>query len=127
MRNILYISLFAFTLTLSSCEGSDIYRGKWKATNGDGIQSEISFTPTEMTIIERTGDSGKWEYSQNSVNIESGRRKYGIQLEDGPTYTIIFPIKDNQERGAILDENAQIAFIIGRTEYYSYDDVFGIN
>lgn len=127
MRKSIFLNLIVIALFFTGCEGSEVYRGKWKALNAEGLKSEIVFTADEMTIHNDGGDLGSWEYSQNSVNLENGTREYGIKLENGLTYRILFPISDNQERGVVVDQNAQIIFIIGRTKYYSYEDVFGLN
>ena len=126
MKNVIILGLFAITTILTSCEGSDVYRGEWKAVNVEGLKSEITFTEDQMTLSNKDGDSGTWEYSQNSVSIENGTRSYGIKLENGLNYRITFPIKDNVERGAISDQNDRIIYLIGRNGHYSYEDVFGI-
>ncbi|WP_421754105.1 hypothetical protein [Croceimicrobium sp.] len=127
MRRTLFLNLFVIALLFTSCEGSEVYRGKWKALNAEGLKSEIVFTGDEMTIHNEDGDLGSWEYSQNSVHLENGKKEYGIQLENGLAYRILFPISDNQERGVVTDQNGQIIFIIGRSKYYSYQEVFGLN
>ncbi len=122
MRNVF---LIVIVLIFASCSGSDVYRGNWKATNEDGNKLEITFSENDLTINEN-GESKKFEYSQNSINITNSVETYGIQLDDGKSFQIHFPIPDDESKGAILDASGRPLFIISRNEYLNYEDVFGI-
>ena len=127
MRNFIFLKLFVLTLVIMGCQGSEVYRGKWKALNPEGIQSTIEFTEDQMIVTRDSSDTETWKYAQNSVHISNRNREYGIRLDNGLSYKILFPIKDNQDKGAITDQNGQIIFTIGRNEFYTYQDVFGLN
>ena len=127
MRNFIFLKLFVLTLVIMGCQGSEVYRGKWKALNSEGIQYTIEFTEEQMIVTRDSSDTETWKYAQNSVHISNRNREYGIRLDNGLSYKILFPIKDNQDKGAITDQNGQIIFTIGRNEFYTYQDVFGLN
>jgi hypothetical protein len=127
-RNLkLIIPVTFIILILISCEGSDVYRGEWKAIDTEGEKAEILFTADQITISPENGEQVIWEYSQNSVSIENGRRSYGINVDQGASFRIVFPIKNDQEKGAIADQNNRIVYIIGRNNFYTYEEVFGLN
>lgn len=109
------------------CQGSEVYRGKWKALNPEGIQSTIEFTEDKMIVTRDSSDTETWKYAQNSVHISNRNREYGIRIDNGLNYKILFPVKDNLDKGAIADQNGQIIFTIGRNEFNTYQDVFGLN
>lgn len=92
MKNCFVVFLLAGILLLAACSGSDVYNGKWKATDTNGIHFEINFEPKSFSIIDSTGKVVKYEYSQNSVKIENSVRTYGIRVGDGRAYQIHFPI-----------------------------------
>ncbi|MFA0964458.1 hypothetical protein AB9P05_21810 [Roseivirga sp. BDSF3-8] len=127
MKQAITLIVLLFVLFLTACEGSDVYQGEWMAVDGEGGKAQISFTPNSMTITGESGESGEWEYTQNSVAIENGMRTYGINLDNGLSYSIVFPVKGNTQKGAIADQNGQIIYIIGRNDYLSYDDVYGLS
>ena len=126
MKRIIPATFILFCIILTSCSGSDVYQGTWKALDGEEKQFEITFRPKEMAIKEVDGESEKQGYSQNSVSIRNSTRTYGIQLDNGMSYSVVFPIPGNVEKGAITDQNGQILFIIGKSKYYSYKDVYGL-
>jgi hypothetical protein len=126
MKRIIPAAFILFSLILTGCSGSDVYQGTWKALDGEEKQFEITFSPKEMTIKKVDGDSEKRGYSQNSVSIKNSTRTYGIQVDNGMSYSVVFPVPDNVEKGAITDQNGQILFVIGKSKYYSYNDVFGL-
>lgn len=113
------------TLVLSACSGSDTYRGDWKATNENGDHIQIAFGENDFSITEN-GEAKKFEYSQNSVNISNGVETYGIKVGDGRAFQIHFPIGNDESKGVILDANGQPLYIISRSEYLGYKDVYGM-
>jgi len=120
---IIFVALI--TLTLAACSGSDTYRGNWKGTNEEGTQLDIVFGENDFSITE-SGKTKSFEYTQNSFNISNSVRTYGIQLDDGRSFQIHFPIGNDQSKGAILDANGRPLYIISRNKYIGYQDVYGL-
>ena len=112
---------------LVGCSGSDTYRGSWKATDANGAKFELFFNAKDFTVRNSSGKKEKFEYSQNSVQIENSVSTYGIQLADGRNYQINFPKSDDESMGIIKDENGIPIYTIGRKSYINYDDVFKLN
>lgn len=127
MRNIAALLVLVVTLLLTGCEGSDTYQGSWKASSANGNKNVITFFPKEMKLKTETGEEKTFTYSQNSVSIKNGKRSYGINLNNGLSYKIGFPIRGNTEKGYIADENDNILYIIGKDHYYTYNDIFGLD
>lgn len=125
MKKINFILIALITLILVGCSGSDTYRGDWKATNAEGKHFDIVFDENDFSITE-DGKTEKFEYSQNAVNIENSVETYGIKLDDGRSFQIHFPIGNDESKGAILDANSSPLYIISRTAYISYNDVYGL-
>jgi hypothetical protein len=109
---------------LIGCSGSDTYRGSWKATDSKGAKYELFFDAKSFTVKDSSGKNEKYEYSQNSVEIENSVSTYGIQLSDGRGYQINFPIANNESLGLIKDENGETLYTISRKGYLKYEDVF---
>ncbi|WP_051312753.1 hypothetical protein [Sporocytophaga myxococcoides] len=93
MKNYFNLLLFSFIIILSSCSGSDVYQGNWKATDTNGNKFEINFEPKKFSIKNVDGNIETFEYTQNSVKIENSVRTYGIKLSDGRAYNILLPMK----------------------------------
>lgn len=125
MKTIRPIWIVLVTIFLGACSGSETYRGSWKATNEEGTQLEILFNEKDFSITEDQKIE-KFDYSQNAVNIRNSVETYGIQLGDGRSFQIYFPIPDDESKGAILDAQGEVLYIISRTDYLGYDDVFGL-
>ncbi|MFK7115222.1 glycosyl transferase [Flavobacterium oreochromis] len=124
MRRIIVTFSSVLLLLLVSCSGSDTYRGKWKALDSKGEKFEINFDAKNFTVKDSKGQISKYEYSQNQVSIENSVETYGIQLEDGRTYHINFPIASSEEVGLIKDSNENPIYTIARKDYTSYEDIF---
>lgn len=122
MKKIYSLVLVLF-LGLISCEGSDAYQGKWKATDMDGQKFELDFSPTYFTISNAGGKQTKYKYTQNSIKSENSVETYGIKLEDGRGYNIVFPLKD-EEKGLIFDENGSMMYTIGRKSHMTYEEMY---
>lgn len=120
---IIFVTLI--TLIFGGCSGSDTYRGNWKATNEEGARLDIVFGENDFSITEK-GKTENFEYSQNSVSIENSVETYGIKLDDGRLFQIHFPIGNDESKGAILNANGRPLYIISRTEYIGYKDVYGL-
>jgi hypothetical protein len=125
MKNDFLILIYFFALSiLSSCSGSDVYQGNWKATDNDGNKFEINFQPKKFSIKDQNGKTEEYDYTQNSVKIKNSTKSYGIQLSDGRVYTILFPISNETTKGVITLENNQPLYTIGRTAYIEYNDLY---
>ncbi len=117
---------FLFIISLSSCDGSDDYQGKWKALDSAGNKFEISFSPRTFSIKDSLGKTNEHSYLQNAFKHENAVDTYGIKLDDGRGYEILFPKKD-ESVGIIKDENGKIMFTISRHKYLSYDEIYKLN
>ena len=120
---ILSFSLLVL-LVFSACDGSDTYRGKWKATDSEGAHYEIFFKENSFTVKPDSGKIKTFGYTQNSINIENSKTTYGIQLDDGRNYQIIFPFDDDDTKGIINDGNSQLLYTISRNKYITYEDIY---
>ncbi|MCL9806638.1 hypothetical protein NAT51_13970 [Flavobacterium amniphilum] len=121
--SLLFLLLF---MLLISCEGSDTYRGKWKAMDPSGKKSEINFEPKKFAIKSSDGKIKVYEYSQNSVKTENGIETYGIRLDDGRGYMIHFPKKD-ESVAVILDETGNLLYTISRKSHINQEDIYKLD
>lgn len=124
MKSFILFSISILLLFIAACSGSDTYRGNWKATDTQGNKFNIDFQENSLTIKDSAGSSTKFEYTQNSVNINNGVETYGIQLGDGRAYNINFPIADDESKGTISDANGYLSYAISRTDFKSYNELF---
>ena len=125
MKKTKIILVAIVSLILGGCSGSDTYRGNWKATNEEGAQLDIVFGENDFSITEN-GKTENFEYSQNSVSTKNSIETYGITLDDGRSFQIHFPIGNDESKGAILDANSRPLYIISRSAYIGYKDVYGL-
>lgn len=112
---------------LTACSGSETYRGEWKALDKNGNKFQIDFNEKTFSVTGEPDIKEKYDYTQNSVNINNGVSSYGIQLEDGRGYQIVFPNAEKEDIGIIKDENGVPMYTIGREDYVKYDDVYKLN
>jgi hypothetical protein len=126
MKNTINLLLGLVLISLFSCSGSDTYRGVWKAINERGEKFEINFDAKSFTVKDSTGKLDSYTYKQNSVSIKNSVETYGIQVSDGKSYSIQFPVAEDETKGAIQDANGRPAYIIGRSGYIKYEDVYGL-
>lgn len=124
MKKITITLLGITALLFTACEGSDTYRGKWKATDNNGAKFEINFDAENFTIKDSLGKKTTFDYSQNSVNINNSVETYGIKLGDGRGYNIHFPIAEDESVGFISDETGSQTYIISRTKFMTQQDVY---
>lgn len=124
MKKISLSFLVFIGIMLISCNGSETYRGNWKAMNPGGGKVEIVFEAKKMMIIDSTHKKTTLNYTQNSINIENAVKTYEIKLDDGRGYQIHFPIADNETIGQIKDANGNIIYSISRTDYIENEDIF---
>lgn len=127
MKKISIALLGILAVILVACSGSDTYRGSWKATDAKGEKFEVFFNAKDFTVRNSSGKKEKFEYSQNSVQINNSVSTYGIQLADGRSYQIHFPKSDDESMGLIKDENGTPMYVISRKGYLKYDDIFKLN
>jgi hypothetical protein len=126
MRKAINFLLGLVLISLSSCSGSDTYRGLWKAINEKGEKSEITFEAKSFTFKDSAGQVKTYQYKQNSVSIQNGVETYGIQVSDGKSYLINFPIANDETKGVIKDAAGVPIYLIGRTGYIKYEDIYGL-
>lgn len=126
MKKTINLFLGLVLISLFSCSGSDTYRGVWKAINERGEKFEINFDAKSFTVKDSTGKIDSYTYKQNSVSIKNSVETYGIQVSDGKSYSIHFPVADDETKGAIQDANGRPVYIIGRSGYIKYEDVYGL-
>jgi hypothetical protein len=127
MKNLLKLLIPSVFIILAGCSGSDAYQGKWKATNADGEKFEIVFEPNNVTIKDSTGEVTKYDYTQNRVQINNSVKTYGIQLEDGRSYSIRFPDSDQEDKAVILADENEPLYTISRNDYLEFDDMYKLN
>lgn len=113
-------------ISLYSCSGSDTYRGLWKALNVKGEKLEINFEAKNLTIKDSAGQIKTYEYKQNSVSIQNAVETYGIQVSDGKAYSINFPVANDETMGVIKDAAGIPLYIIGRSRYVQYEEIYGL-
>lgn len=112
-----------FFLLLLSCKGSDTYQGTWKVTDAKGEHLTFHFQPKQL-IVEKEGLLDSIDYKQNSIRWENGKSTYGIQLDNGLSYNISFPISKQKDKAIILTEEEIPIYVISRTEYIDYDEFY---
>lgn len=126
MKKINLALLGLITIILVSCSGSDVYRGDWKATDSQGAKFELNFDAKNFSVTDSAGKIESFKYTQNSVNINNGVSTYGIQLSDGRTFQITFPIPSKQTVALLKDGNGVPVFAIGRDEYIAYEELYNL-
>lgn len=112
-------------LLLNSCTGSDTYRGAWKATDTEGNEFEIVFNEKDFSIFNAF-DTVNYAYHQHSVRIRNSVETYGINVKNNGSLQIEFPIAGDESKGAILDKNNYVVYLISRKEFLAYDDIYGV-
>ncbi len=122
MKHFHLFSLALLTVLLSACSGSDAYRGSWKATNPEGEQHDLTFTADRFTIQDSAGDTASYGYSQHTISFENSRETYGITLDSGNSYELVFPTGADDGKGYMLFDHGGLAFTINRTEYVTYEE-----
>ena len=124
MKKINYLLILLSALLISACSGSESYRGAWKATKDNGDRLDIEFKEKSFSIKDSTGNIQEYEYTQNSVAIVNSITTYGINVNDGRTYKINFPLPKDISKGFILDSNGLFVYVISRKNYLKYEDVY---
>ena len=107
--NLLY---FLFIICLAACSGSDAYRGEWQAIDVEGHHYQLHFGENSFSIEDSVGQKENYEYTQNRIQIENSTSRYGINIETGRSYTIVF-LNGNKKTGAIY-EDEELIFSINR-------------
>lgn len=118
-----HLTLIMLSILLLSCSGSDTYQGQWKAIDNEGNKIEINFEPKTMTF----NTDKEYKYTQNQVNIKNGVTTYGINLSDGRSYSIRFPLKNDDSKAVILDENENIMYVMGRLDYITQEELYRLD
>lgn len=118
------IGLIVFcTMSLMACEGSDTYRGTWKAVDMGGAKLELTFDAKELAIKDITGKKTAFPYTQHSVKINNAIKTYGIQLGDGRTFFLLFPNPQDQTIAIFEDGQQKPVYALSRNGYKTYDDI----
>jgi hypothetical protein len=126
MRKATNLLLALVLISLYSCSGSDTYRGIWKALNVRGEKLEINFEAKKVSITDSAGQTKTYDYKQNSVSIKNSVETYGIQVSDGKSYQINFPVANDETMGVIKDAAGTPLYIIGRSRYVQYEEIYGM-
>lgn len=126
MKKTVLLSIAFLASVWLACSGSDTYRGEWKAIDTKGAKAKITFEAKSFMISDSTGKNKKFDYTQNSIKTENGVETYGIVLADGRKYQLNFPLANNESLGLIKDENGNLLYAIGRKDFVSYEDIFGL-
>jgi hypothetical protein len=127
MENTLIAFCLLSIATLTGCSGSDTYLGDWKGTDANGEKYTLSFQPKNFSIKRESGDSLNFEYTQHSVKIKNSIRSYGIKLQDGRIYTILFPIAKDASKAVMAMENGKPVYTLSRNSYLSYEEVYKLD
>lgn len=85
---IVGVVLLSMLTLLAGCSGSKKFQGTWHVQNSKGKNLIITFTDKKVSI-----DGDEYKYTQNAIGTENGVKYYGI-TQNGKTYSIIFPEKD---------------------------------
>lgn len=91
-----------------------------------GTHVDINFRPKSFSITDEHGKVVTYEYTQNKIKIENSIRTYGINLADGRSLNIIFPIPDEKGKALIALESNQPVYTISRTAYITYSELAGL-
>ena len=126
MRKAINILLILVLISLYGCSGSDTYRGLWKAINEKGEKFDINFEAKSFSIKNSAGETKSYTYKQNSVSIKNSVEAYGIKVSDGKSYLIHFPVANDESKGAIQDATGRPLYLIGRSGYVTYEEVYGL-
>lgn len=126
MRILTNLILCLVLISLYSCSGSDTYRGLWKAVNEKGEKFEINFDAKKFTVKDSTGQIKTYEYKQHAVSIKNSVETYGIKVKDGSSYEINFPIGNDESKGVIKDGSGTPIYLIGRSAYVKYEEIYGL-
>ena len=124
MKSIFVLCSFSVFFLITSCSGSENYRGDWKATDPKGNKYEINFQEKSFSIQDGSGEKTQYEYTQNEVQNDNGIISYGIQLGDGRKLQVRFPFDTDQTKGFILDANNHVMYTIARDRYMRYEEVY---
>lgn len=124
MKKLVSIFSLLFLFLLMGCSGSDAYAGLWKATDKQGKQFEVNFKKDSFEVKDESAKTTMFKYSQNSVKISNGVKSYGIKLDDGRTYQIVFPVVNNTTVGIIALETGEPLYTISRANYITYDEIY---
>ncbi len=120
------VLLLLFIAALAGCAGSDMYLGEWKATDAQENQLHVIFEPHVFMVVNAVGDTTHFEYSQNTMKFENDVYQYGITLNDGRKYTVHFPFAGDQTKGIISLPNRDVLYVISRSEYLTYSDLYNL-
>lgn len=124
MKKLVFLFSVITTFILVGCSGSDMYLGAWKATDNQGNKFDITFDKNKFDVKDTAGKLTTYNYSQNAVKISNGVKSYGIKLDDGRTYQILFPVVDNTKVAIISLESGEPLYTISRDNYITYDEIY---
>lgn len=123
MKTTIQICCFFIIVIITSCSGSSTYQGNWKALDNDGSKVEIRIEENTMSF----NDEDSYDYTQNSINVSNGIKTYGINLNDGRSYLLRFPLAKDTTRAILMDPNENVLYVMSRTDYMSQEDLYKLN
>lgn len=117
-KSVLFgIAILISAWMLSSCKGSDTYRGEWKVTGINGERFVFHFLEKSLVTTATSGIPDTVGYIQNAIRVENGIRSYGINLSNGYQYLIVFPVKGDDTKARITNPEGGTIFTMGRSAY----------
>ncbi|MDO5073730.1 MAG: glycosyl transferase [Neisseria animaloris] len=118
----------AIILLLNGCSGSETYRGTWKAMDTNNVPMEIVFEEKQFTLSDLQKNTKKtYRYSQNTIQYENGKRRYGIQVENGASFSIAFPFQNDEERAMLIAPDNTVVMTLDRTKHLPLKDFWQLN
>ena len=109
-------------LFLSSCSGSKVIQGRWKAQDVSKSYSGIIFQSKKLII-----DKEDYDYTQNKMGSENGIDYYGFEI-DGEEFIIIFPDKTHKNIALFIKPSydnplkGQLIYALNRNDKPDYEE-----
>lgn len=124
---VVFLVMCVLTLSLTGCKASDSYQGKWFATMGNGEECEIEFSEKTMTITKDGQVVEEQNFKQNQTGFKNNVSYYGIQAENGQSYSIVFPNKKEKKNAVFVEPTSSdeptdgsILYALDRNDYPDY-------
>lgn len=89
---------------------------------------EIVFEEKQFTLSDLQKNTKKtYRYSQNTIQYENGKRRYGIQVENGASFSIAFPFQNDEERAMLIAPDNTVVMTLDRTKHLPLKDFWQLN